>query len=211
MPLDFAAPSNTVLDALQNGLAQLSGDAPVVNENFNLIAVEESGAPPEKSWLQSSLAHPVYSIGVRQLADGQGLQAAKPVSWAFFINPVPSSAVTAEVNSGATSRFAGSVQGPVTEGTLDAIQQASRNPIVVNGSYELRLLRITSLSFAAVWLADKSGTDDIFIPLKGVSRNMDPSQTYTKEQLMAELTSYARKEITSTNQNQGTNTGGRPA
>jgi hypothetical protein len=196
MPLEFAEPSPTVLEALHGGLARLpGGGVPLVKPNTPFLADIKAKEALQKGQSQPSFPHPIYSMDVTQLTQGVGLETAKPVGWAFFINSVSSSAIAAEVDSGATDCFAGSVRGPLTESTLAAIQDASRDPKVVNGSYELRLLRIPALSFATVWLADKSGTDDIFIPLKGVSRGLDPTKRYAREQVAAELRRYANNQM----------------
>ena len=89
-------------------------------------------------------SHQVFSIGLKQLADGRGLQTAKMVGWRTIVlqgkNPVAAVEFT---GGGAEPRnFKSLNQGPQVQSTASAITMAEGLPQVKQRDYEVRLLQI---------------------------------------------------------------------
>jgi hypothetical protein len=180
MPIDFAVPPEQSLEALRSGISRLSGSESATPVNSFASVAKVDGEP--------SYPHQVYSIRLDQLTSDIELWQLQPVSWRYFIKPDPHPTF-AEVNikaDGPIHKFAHCNTGLVSTSTFAAIQRFSNDPRLL-GSYELRMLRIVDLNFAALWFADKSARNDMFVPLRGANLGLDSEKLYSRQDLLSEL------------------------
>jgi hypothetical protein len=131
--------------------------------------------------------HPVYELGLNDLASGQGLETARLVAWRYLLvdnNQVRQAAEVIEAPGG--SRFGMLTTGFVA-GADAAFSVAERLPEVQQRAYEIRALRVPALSVMALWLKDSQGQQDRFIVLPRAFAPLQPLQPYEASDLLAIL------------------------
>jgi hypothetical protein len=110
--------------------------------------------------------HPVYVVGLADMAAGEGLSKAALIGWryltqssldhhyAFFVHDA----------GGAGHRFAEMNRGPFVEGTLKIISDSQLHTELGEGTYDLSVLMIHALGLFALWLhSNDPGRDAITI------------------------------------------------
>jgi hypothetical protein len=109
--------------------------------------------------------HPVYELGLDDLAAGKGLGAARRVAWRYLLVANDQLRQAAEIIE--DPRGGGSQCGALTTGfvagAVEAFRIAEQLPEVQRGAYEIRALRIPSLYVMSLWLKDLQGNQDRFI------------------------------------------------
>jgi hypothetical protein len=133
------------------------------------------------------LPHPVFELDLEDLHKNAGLNHARSGRWRYLVMQGPSTIAAAEVTADALGK-AQSVssvnRGPFVEATQVGIREAERLPSVQNGSFELRLLRISALYIAALWLKDTVGDADTLIPLAPAPDYLTPGQAYSAPEFL---------------------------
>src|SRR5260221_8390285 len=168
MPLHIPEPPNEAAAVVRSNF-----QAFVERGHFRLPALRNAAGP-----LQIMQSHQVFSLGLKDLASGRGLQAAQQTGWRFLIQDaekVVAAAETAVTGAGAGHVFAGFNEGPFVASTAEAIRSAQALPQVEKGKFELRLLRIPALYFTAVWGHDPPRTDALRVPAAADHHSMLPN------------------------------------
>ncbi len=176
MALHMIPPPPESLTALENALQP--GTSGTVAGLRSLTSVDEARQPMN--------SHPVYVLGADSLAQGKGLTEATLVSWRHLVGGMAGGYVAAEVSVDAkrnVHEFASFNEGPHVEGTLVQLAAAQKDPRVTSGEYELRLLRIPALYVVALWLKDRDGDDDLFVPIGPVAPPLLAGNTYTTTEI----------------------------
>ncbi len=189
MPIRTPAAPAESLESLRAGL-ELVLDAPVEDVVLRMAAAPHDKAP--------GLQHAVYSVGLDDLASGDGLSRAKLVAWRYLLGEGDNITQAAEVfydEKNETHEFLALNEGPFVQPTATALQAAEQAERVQRGSYELRVLRIPALYVVALWLKDDSGEDDLFVPMEPTHHALVPGQTYSREELDAILSVAAKERL----------------
>lgn len=137
---------------------------------------KETGPEPVRrlSVRDVSLAapHPVFDLRADLIAAGAGLEAARLTGWRYLVAGPERAVAAAEIaieENGSGGRRTSSAShintGPFVAAFEDAIQLAESLPDVKEGSFELRLLRISALLLMVLWLKSDEGGEDILVPL----------------------------------------------
>ena len=143
--------------------------------------------------------HPVFAIEPRQVVAGESAGSAKAVGWRYLVNK-DGDVITADVrlNPSGEHRVAEiATTSAVAEATMKAVEQAEEDPRVVAGNYELRLLGVRGLDLSTVWLKDKSGTDDYFIPIAPTLRVLTAGRSYSWDQLRDQIQGQIKARLDS--------------
>jgi hypothetical protein len=142
--------------------------------------------------------HVVHGIGLDALAARQPLTGAAPVAWQFLVEtptgPVASTEVALDA-TGEPTAFTQLNEGPFVQATTAALDTARRVPEVVRGDYELRVLRIPALYLVALWLKDRGGTEDLFLPLDPAPEFIEAGRPYRGDELLDALAGPARSRL----------------
>lgn len=184
MPLTTAKAPSGGPRAIQNALSRVLA-AP------NAFLARSAGGAAEDVAL--SVPHPVYEVGLDDIARGHLTQATRLDGWRYLLVGGERALAAAEVAAVGDSsvRFSHFNEGPFVAATVDGLSAAERLPEVNSGTYEVRLLRIPALYLIALWLHD--GKQDLFLPLEPVPNGVKPLQRYREKELVAALQSLSAK------------------
>ncbi|HEX6751427.1 MAG TPA: hypothetical protein VF092_29315 [Longimicrobium sp.] len=145
--------------------------------------------------LDVAIPHPVYHVGLSDLAAGRLTAAARLVAWRYLLLDGERVIAAAEVTApGASGRveLTHFNEGPFVKATVDALSLAEQAPQVAGAAYEFRSLRIPALYVASLWL---HASDDLFIPLPPTHEKLEALRVYTEEQLITELRTAAADRL----------------
>ena len=184
MPLHIPEPPNEAAATVRSHF-----QAFVERGHFRLPALRNAVGP-----LQIMQSHQVFTLGLKDLTAGRGLQAAQQAGWRFLIQDgekVVAAAETSVTGPGGEHAFAGFNEGPFVESSADAIRSAQALPQVEQGKFELRLLRIPALYFTAVWVHDPAGTGDLLVPAAPAPDGIVPGRAVPAATLLGELAAKA--------------------
>lgn len=110
---------------------------------------------------------PVYNIGIKDLAENRGLEAASHIGWRYLLGH--DSEVIASADAylfpDRKPEFAQVNEGPMVQGIVSGIHAANSEETIARGEYEVRLLVIPALYVAALWLVDIVSGNDKIIPI----------------------------------------------
>src|SRR5262249_3226094 len=150
MPLTFAVPPQDGLATLTRGLQTIRQAQALDPRGGAALAV-----PPAPQAMQP---HPVYELGLDDLAAGKGLEAARRVAWRYRLGDNSQVRQAAEILEapGGGSRFGMLTTGFVA-GAESAFSVAEQLPDVQQRTYEIRALRVPALYVMALWLKDTQG------------------------------------------------------
>lgn len=183
MTLRPAELSDSALETIRDGVARLA-DRPEYRDR----ALGAARAEP----LELVAPHDVYTLGLDALAEGTGLGAAQPVGRRVLIMRAQEPVATAELDDPDGAGGLTATEGPFTEATAKAISEVESWPAVVEGDYELRVLRLPALYFMALWLKDRSDGDDLIVPLAPAPVGIEAGRSYDEEELLGVLRDRAR-------------------
>lgn len=188
MALTVPEPPAASRQSLQAGLQRISAT------DRGAAFAMAGGAPPNVSVPQQ-----LFVMGLDDLAHGGSLDAARGTGWRYLLTKPPAMGGTAvaaaEVHQvGNEHHFAQLQQGYVSEETRQAINMAQALPQVAGGNYELRALRIPALMIDAVWLKDKTGDNDLVLPVHSNVPTLTDGQAYSEKDFLDRLRDAAAKK-----------------
>lgn len=188
---------------------------PPPNGTQDVVAVAMKRAHASGQYIRSGAAggaavvtpvapHQVYSIGLTQTANGEGLAAAKLVGWRAIVvegkNPV--AAVEFSSSGGAPGVFKSYNQGSQVQSTASAIAMAEGIPQVKTKDFEPRLLQIPSIYLLSLWL--HGAQENLFIPLDPTPSGFKPYVVYSEADFFNAAAIQAKRRLTSDTRPQGT-------
>lgn len=151
----------------------------------------DAGAPAPFS---AVCPHRMFEIDLADLAEGRGLETARPVGWRWLVHDGAHTVGAVEVaDSGTGHPVARFTEGPFTTCTDAAVATVRTLPQIERGYYELRLLHIPGLYTVALWLADLVGWQDLLVPLAPAPPGVQPLRPYPAEELADLLGSRGRR------------------
>jgi hypothetical protein len=146
------------------------------------------------------LPHPVYDVGLKDLAAGKGLTKATLVSWRYLLSDGESTSV-AEVSEPRGKKqpraFAMLNRGPFVASLVETVENATKNKAFAKSKYELAVLHIPALYVLALWL--RSGTKTgkgVVIPLAPAPAPLTAGKSYSEEEFVAALAPAAKSADT---------------
>ncbi|HZI57746.1 MAG TPA: hypothetical protein VFF39_13275 [Verrucomicrobiae bacterium] len=148
---------------------------------------------------ESPLAYQVFFVGLNDLVSGAGLENARLVSWLYFVK-VGSSlpAMAAEVNVDMNQQvhtFSQLCTDKDSGDTANVFHEADKIPVVANGKFEERLLRIPALHISALWLRSELPGKDVFILLPRVPDFLEKNKMYFTDEFLSKLRDSAKAKI----------------
>lgn len=186
MPLHFAVPPPDSVAQLVGSLAR-DASGPIG------LTASRSSLPPAS---QTS-PHPVFALGLDDLAAGAGVEAARLVAWRYLLEADGGEWAAAEVYQvdQGTHRWGALNRGKHVKGTLDELRTASADSRFAGIDYSVQLLRIPALSLGFLWLKAPEGTDDVFIPIAPTFPPFTVAQTYSGAELELLLKPLATERL----------------
>jgi hypothetical protein len=145
-----------------------------------------------------SQPHPVYNLGVQDIAEGRGITAAVFGGWRFLLTEKGRAIGAAEVMGTepiGTFRIAGVNVGPYVASTAAALQALPDQFKAESREWTLRMLRIPALFIWAVWFHEVSGTGDQFFPLGPAPEYLEEGRIYSWDELSEILRPPARSRL----------------
>jgi hypothetical protein len=138
-----------------------------------------------------------YWVGVKDLAAGQLLPAARPGGWTYLFmhgtNAVGAEQLIIDEKKGNALDFGGLYQTDFSNETLAALRIAEQFAQLKKQDYELRRLDCPGILFVAIWLHGKS--DDIIIPLGATFGRWNALQPYSEREMIKLLKPEAKKKL----------------
>jgi hypothetical protein len=189
MPIRLAEPPRATLEAVQETLSKRAE-----RSDFATRALRE--APPDE--LALAAPHPVYTLGLRSLVEGEGLESAELTGWRYLVQRGDTTIASAEVHigaAGAETRGLEVNEGPFVRATEAAIAKAEELPNVERATYELRLLRIPAVYVVALWLKTNGEGEDILIPIGETPPELETDRPYGPRELSEALAEPARRQL----------------
>lgn len=157
-----------------------------------LDAAGEPGATAEPSF-SAVCPHRMFEIDLTDLAEGRGLDTARPVGWRWLVHDGGRTVGAVEVaDPGTGHTVARYTEGPFTTCTDAAMATVRSLPQIEHGYYELRLLHIPALYTVALWLADLVGWQDLLVPLAPAPPGVQPLRPYPALELAGLLGNRGR-------------------
>lgn len=156
------------LDKLHKSVVRSGGAAPLVGPR-PLYASDRSN-------MTTSAAHPVYDLGLRDIADGKDLSAAVHSTWRCFLEDASAPVAFADMTASG-NHFAGFTSGPQVIGFRRALESAEGLEAVAKVDYEVRVLRVPGLSILALWLFALSDTN-LILPIRPTPEELVPERPY---------------------------------
>ena len=197
MTIRLSEPPSAAGDAADSALRSF-----VTSGRYRLRTLE--GKSPDA--VAPAQPHPVYNLGLQDIADGRGLQAAALTSWRFLLqqggNTVAAMELAVDKQSGAMS-FAGVNAGPFVDSTAAALGPDLGQLTAEPGDWAVRLLRIPALYLYAVWLADTAAGKDLLIPLAPAPDGIQAGRPYSWDELSEVLLPLARSRLAAGNTEPG--------
>ena len=192
MPLDIPQAPQAVGQALQLGMQRL----PARTKNtFSTAAV--GGAPSS-----ASLPHEVFVMNTEDVVGGAGLDASRPAGWRYIVEQPAAGGgngtarAAAEITSaGGAPKLSHLQHGWIGDATLQAVQAAAARPEVVQGSFDLRMLRVPSLLVDALWLKNKGAGQDLVMPIASRDNAIRPQQLYRADDFLEQLRRVAANKV----------------
>lgn len=188
MGLHVTKPPEQGLKIVRQGVGQLITSAP-------------GGASPmaeaAPSQLNIAAPHPVYFVGLTDLAEGNFLSAAVLIGWRYILLEGEETIGAATLKVGEDEeqlQFSHVSHGPFVKNTVEGIGRAENLPEVQGNEFELRLLDIPSLYVVSLWL---HGEEDRLLPLPPTNRALEPYRMYSGGEMAAALRGPAIERLNS--------------
>ncbi len=182
MSVTFAKPPAGNLAVLQQGLQAV---------------YEARGAEGGLAPAAAMRPHPVYELGLQELAEGRGMAAARLVAWRYLLvanNQITEAAELYPDSRGRRSQF-GAVTTGFAAGAENALALVDQLPAIQEGDYEIRALRIPALYVMAFWLKDNRDTHDLLIVLPPAFPPMQALHPYTTAEFVSLLRPLAAEKL----------------
>jgi hypothetical protein len=186
MSVTFPTPPSDGLATLQQGLQAVQTAQKLDPRGGTSTLAVSSNA-------MTMRPHPVYELGLNDLAAGKGIEAARPVAWRYLLVANNQAQHAAEIipnPRGGGSQFGALTTGFAT-GEEEALRVAGNLPEVQQRAYEVRALRAPALYVMAVWLKDLHGDEDRFIVMPPAFSPIQALSPYTTADLISVLQQLA--------------------
>ena len=127
----------------------------------------------------------IFTLGLRDIVNTAGIQAAKPAGWRFLAGHLSGEVVAADVTEpipgaaqNATPKMTSLSRDPLIARAIRAIHEVETLPEVQEKHYELQVLRIPGLLIEAFWLKSRDTGADLVVPVLTRSRELQVMRAY---------------------------------
>jgi hypothetical protein len=188
MPLTFAKPPAGSDEALQEGLRAVEAARKAGAEGGQRLAARAPASVMRP--------HPVYELGLNELAAGEGLGAARLVAWRYLLVANDQITEAAELYPAPRGRTQfGAVTTGFAAGAGPALTLLEQLPEAGQGDYEVRALRVPALYLMAFWLKGKQGGEDRLIVLPPAFPPVQALRPYSPKELLGLLRPLAEEKL----------------
>jgi hypothetical protein len=190
MPIRLLDPPESALEAVRSAL-----DRRLERKDFTTPTLRAARADE----LYLAAPHPVHALGLRALAEGQGLEAAELTGWRYLVQRRERTIASAELHGAdpgtPEARALELNEGPFVRATETAIDDLAERPELAEATYELRLLRIPAVYVIALWLRAADGDGDLLVPIGETPPEVEAGRLYRPEELFSALQEQARRQL----------------
>jgi hypothetical protein len=127
----------------------------------------------------------IFTLGLRDIMNGAGLQDAKAAGWRFLAGDPSGEVVAADVIQplpGAAQNGAAKMtslsRDPIIADAIRAVHEVEKLPEVQNKNYEIQVLRIPGLLIEAFWLKSQDAGADLIVPVLTRARELHRMRAY---------------------------------
>ncbi len=172
--------------------------------------VGEMGAVPTLDDLQGASrglalfhdAHQLFVLGLKDVANNGGIDAAKPAGWRFFAGDGPGKTLLGTVTLKANVwRMTAGYYGDRVWTTLAATSTLNQLTELEGGNYELRVLAVPGLNLEVFWLANTEEKEaDLVVPIPPMPDQpievLNKQRVYSMANFLAAIRPLARLRLT---------------
>ncbi|HET7230646.1 MAG TPA: hypothetical protein VFJ16_11630 [Longimicrobium sp.] len=187
MPLTTATPPEGGIRAVRNAIRH-------VLRHPGSALKTLAAAAGEGADVCISVPHPVYTLGLPDVAGGNLADSALLQGWRYLLTAGDTLVAAAEVIVSGTRavRFSHFNDSPFVRSTVDALAAAEALNQVAPHDYEVRLLKVPALYLFALWL---HGPDELYLPLAPAPPEVTALCPYSQAELAAALRAKADERL----------------
>lgn len=184
------APSGTVRQAFVEGITRMTEGSTAPGAIAARSAVLGGAAPNQE-------AHRVFSMGLQDLADNKGIEAARPSGWRFLASTPAGGAAAGEVSepAGGQPAMTRLAHGSEVAELLKSAGEVEKLPEVEAGSYEMRAIEIPALLIQAFWLKSQTASPDLVVPVRSLSKGIELMHPYTADEFLRIVQPMAEERL----------------
>lgn len=175
MGLQLAIPPPGADELLKKGLDVIGNASP---------AASLTQLSPPLRTLDFGSCHPAYFLDLAATENPRPLASVKRVGWRFLVTDSGRTIAAVELlESNGGLEFQQIERGPFVAATDRALAAAQDSPIIADGVFEPRLLRVPALYLMIVWLKNLRASQDRFIFLDpGQQGSTNPAASPLKDE-----------------------------
>ncbi len=188
MPIKCQQPPAKSLEALQAAARKVPKTYQHVAEMIRQVV-----AHPDQSW-----PHPVYVVGLREMASADGLRRAEQTAWRYLARSGSDRNYAIEVQhdeDGNHHQLSEVDKGPYIDGLYKVLRDQKLARKLSAGSFRPAVLRINAMRIFALWLQAHDHAQDLLIPIPPVPPVLSPWQTYSAREFQDLLRDEAREQL----------------
>lgn len=174
--------SDSAQEAIRTSLTDLAGRPNYATRELSLAL----GETPEPE-IAVAAPHDIYNLPLSALVEPAALDSAEQVGRRCLVTSQGEPIATVELPDPSGEEGVVTTQGRFTKATADALGAIEGSSEVDDGDYDLRMLRVPSLYLMALWLKDRDGENDIFVPLEPAPPELEAGTHYSWDDLQALL------------------------
>lgn len=188
MPLIFKKEPEEVKDIVESQINRMNMKMAFSTPRLAGLVAEAPAEPIPSKPL------PVYHLGLEDLADKAEIEASIQTGWQYMVKHEDEVLASAEtvLDQDKNPVFAQVSEGPLVEGTVQAIDYAEEQEKIKDGEYEVRILMVPALYVALLWLVDKKNKADLAIPIAPTTTPLEPNNVMTMKEVMEILQKSAK-------------------
>src|SRR5258708_29536909 len=145
------------------------------------------GDPTGDVLLQAPQGLHVFAVGLRDIANGVGIEGAKSAGWRFLAGSPIGPAVSGDVieREGEAPKMTSLSRDPLVGAAIRATHEVETLPEVRAHDYTLQVLRIPGLLIEAFWLKSQTGGGDLVVPVLARTRQLQLMRAYPMEEFLS--------------------------
>lgn len=174
--------SDSAQEAIRTSLADLASRPNYATRELSRAL----GAAPEPE-LAVAAPHDIYNLSLSALVESAAADSAEQVGRRCLVTSQGEPVATVELPDPSGEEGVVTTHGRFTKATADALGAIEGSSEVDDGDYDLRMLRVPSLYLMALWLKDRQGEDDIFVPLTPAPSELEAGTHYSWDDLRTRL------------------------
>lgn len=147
---------------------------------------------------QKHWPHPVYRVGLKEMASANGLRKAELVGWRYLARSGNDRNYAIEVQmdeDGTDHHFAELDKGPYIDGIYKVLHDESLTKKAGTTVFRPAVLRINAMAIFAVWLRTDEPEKEILIPLPPTPSYVVPWQQYSVKHFQDALREQAKEKL----------------